>query len=118
MRPESRWVLPLIESYSDGLLSDKPNLTAGEARTLEIASISRAVSLLILAECRTLGLIRKTGKDEWDLQPGAAQLARFLSVELKALQTLGLERRAKPIGRLTELLAAASEPNLHGEGDA
>jgi hypothetical protein len=106
LKPESRWIIPALETYVDGLRSDKPNLTAGEARVLELAQISRGVTLLILSECAQHGLIRIVEGDV-DLQPAMHALARFLSTELKALQTLGLERRAKTIPRLTELLAAA-----------
>ena len=62
--------------------------------------------MLILAECADKGLMRKLPDGSWDLSAGAKELARFLSVELKALALLGLERRCKPVGgTLAELLA-------------
>jgi hypothetical protein len=103
--PQCRWVTQFIETYISDLRADKPDLTAGEQRTLEIAQLARGVTLLIFAECAQHGLLRKVNGD-WDLQPAAHALNRFLAVELKALKLLGLDRRAKPIKKLTELLAA------------
>jgi hypothetical protein len=114
--PQSRWVTQFIESYISDLRTDKPDLTAGEARTLEIAQLARGVTLLIFAECAQHGLLRKVNGD-WDLQPAAHALSRFLAVELKALKLLGLERRAKPIKKLTELLTVVPNGGEEGHGN-
>ncbi len=104
MKPAHRWVLPVIEGYASDLASEKADLTMAEQRTIEVAQISRGCSMLILAECASAGLISQT-KDGWDLSPGAKELGKFLSVELKALGMLGLQRRAKAVnGSLAELL--------------
>ena len=96
LKAEDRWVLPVIEKYAAGLASDKPDMSEAEQRMVEIAQISRGASMLILAECARSGFTRKVD-GSWDLAPGAKELAKFLSVERSALQTLGLGRRAKPI---------------------
>jgi hypothetical protein len=107
VKPTHRWVLPFVDRYAETLASEKPGLTEAEHRVLEIAQISRGCSMLILAECASVGLIRRIG-DTWDLSPGAKELGKYLSVELKALTVLGLERRVKPIGgTLAELLSVA-----------
>lgn len=98
-------MLPVLEGYAIGLASDKPGLTEGEARVIEIGQIARGASMLILAECARTGFTRKVG-DTWDLSPGAKELAKFLSVERSALQTLGLERRARPIDDLASRVIA------------
>jgi hypothetical protein len=80
-------------------------MTEAETRVLEIAQISRGCSMLILAECASVGLIRKID-DTWDLSPGAKELGKYLSVELKALMALGLDRRAAPVQPLAEYVAS------------
>ncbi|SLM48417.1 protein of unknown function [Nitrospira japonica] len=65
--------------------------------------------MLILAECARSGFIVKED-GSWNLAPGARELGRFLAIERQALQTLGLDRRAKPTGRsLAELLTAPTK---------
>lgn len=108
VKPSHRWVLPFVDAYAETLAAEKPDLTEAERRVLEIAQISRGCSMLILAECASVGLIRKLD-DSWDLSPGAKELGKYLGVELKALMALGLERRVKPIGgTLAELLTATT----------
>lgn len=103
LRASDRWILPVIESYASGLASDKPGLTEAEARLIEIGQISRGATMLILAECARSGFIEKTD-GSWNLAPGARELAKFLSIERASLQTLGLERRAKPAVSLMDYL--------------
>jgi hypothetical protein len=101
LKASDRWVLPVIESYGAGLVSDKPNPTEGEVRCIEIAQIARGASMLILAECANSGFTVKE-KGTWALAPGAKELSRFLAVERSCLQTLGLGRRAQPVQSLDE----------------
>jgi len=108
LKASDRWILPTIEGYAAGLASDKPNLTEAEARLIEVAQISRGASMLILAEAARSGFIVKED-GTWDLAPGAKELGKFLAIERASLQTLGLGRRAKPVGgTLAELLEAKS----------
>ena len=92
-----RWIIPTLEQYVSELESEKADLTCAEKRVIEIGQISRGCVMLILAECADKGLMRKLEDGSWDLAAGGKELARYLSVELQALKTLGLERRAKPI---------------------
>ncbi|MDC8450043.1 MAG: hypothetical protein LV473_17040 [Nitrospira sp.] len=109
LKAEDRWILPVLETYASALELDKPNLTAGEARMIEIAQTARGATMLILAEAARSGLVVK-GEDGWDLAPGAKELSRFLGIERASLQTLGLGRRAKPVGgSLAELLEAKED---------
>lgn len=105
LRPEDKWILPTLEGYASGLASDKPTLTEGEARMIEIGQIARGATMLILAECARSGFIEKEN-GSWNLSPGARELAKFLSVERSALQTLGLERRARPVDDLASRVIA------------
>jgi hypothetical protein len=106
LRAEDKWVLPILEEYPVGLLSDKPDASEAERRCIEVAQIARGASMLILAEAARSGFIQRVD-GTWDLAPGAKELGRFLSIERACLQTLGMARRAKPIGgTLAELLAA------------
>ena len=108
LRAEDKWIVPTLETYASGLESDKPNATEGELRIIEIAQTARGATMLILAEAARSGFIEKRD-GSWDLAPGAQALAKFLSIERQALQTLGLNRRAKPAGSLQDLLTAAAE---------
>lgn len=101
--------MPTLETYSGGLLSDKPDATEAERRCVEVAQIARGASMLILSEAARSGFIVKEN-GSWDLSPGAKELARFLSIERASLQTLGLGRRAKPIGGTLAELLSQREP--------
>ena len=105
LKQEDKWILPTLEGYAAGLASDKPSLTEAEARMIEIGQIARGASMLILAEAARSGFIEKAD-GSWNLAPGARELAKFLSVERSALQTLGLERRAKPVNDLAKQIQA------------
>ena len=94
LAPTDRWIVPTILDYADGLVADKggmDSVTAAEHRMIEIAQTARGAAMLILAEARRSGFIRKIDKT-WDLAPGAKELVRFLSLERTALQGLGLDR--------------------------
>jgi len=110
LKTSDRWVLPVIEGYASGLASDKPGLTEAEARLIEIGQIARGASMLILAEAARSGFIVKEN-GSWDLSPGAKELAKFLSIERASLQTLGLGRRAKPVGGTLAELLSGKEPH-------
>ena len=92
LKPSHRWVLSVIDTYGSSLANERAELTEAERRVIEIAQVGRGCAMLIMAECAESGLIRKTA-DGWDLSPGAKELAKFLTVELKALAMLGLDRR-------------------------
>lgn len=105
LRKEDKWIVPTIERYIQGLRSDKPDASETEQRLMEVSQIARGASMLILAEAARNGFIVKQG-DSWDLSPGAKDLPKFLSIERQALQTLGLERRAKSIPVLADYIEA------------
>lgn len=107
---KNRWILRVLEGYAAGLASDKPGLSEAERRLIELAQMSRGASMLILAEASTSGFIVKEN-GSWDLAPGAKDLPRFLAIERQALQTLGLERRAKPVTLLSEYLETQKKPD-------
>jgi hypothetical protein len=103
LKAEDRWILPVLEGYSGGLLSDRPDASEAERRCVEVAQIARGASMLILAEAARSGFIKKEN-GSWDLAPGAKELARFLGIERASLQTLGLGRRARPVQTLDDYL--------------
>jgi hypothetical protein len=100
LKPQHRWVLPVIEGYANDLIAEKGDVTHAERRVIEIAQISRGCSMLILAECANQGLMRKLPDGSWDLHVGAKELSRYLSTELKALGLVGLDRRCAPVQTL------------------
>jgi hypothetical protein len=110
LRPEDRWVLPLLERYTAGLVDDKggpDNMSAAELRMVELAQLARACSLLVLSTAANEGGLAAPRKGP-DLP---STLARFLNVERQTLVALGLERRARPVPSLRELIAARTEPD-------
>ena len=70
--------------------------------------------MLILAEAARSGFIEKEN-GSWNLAPGARELAKFLSIERASLQTLGLDRRAKPVQDLAKQIQAAAEAGRDDE---
>ncbi len=105
MRQEDKWIVPAIERYLRGLLTDKPDASEAEQRLMEVSQISRGATMLILAEAARNGFIVKQG-DSWDLSPGAKDLPKFLAIERQALQSLGLGRRTKAVPMLAEYIEA------------
>jgi hypothetical protein len=96
LRPQDRWILPLLQLYRDGLASDKggpANIGEGELRMIELAQLARGCTLLVLAAARDGGglVAERKGPDL------AAALGRFMQVEASCLKTLGLARRARPV---------------------
>lgn len=94
LRLEDRWVLALVGDCGDDLISDKggeAGITAGERRLVELATAARVAWLLAMAS---------PGEGAREEAP------RFMATELRALQALGLERRAAPAPSLAEVLAA------------
>lgn len=116
MRAEDKWILPTLEGYAGGLLSDRPDASEAERRCIELAQIARGASMLILAEAARSGFIHKRD-GSWDLAPGAKELGKFLSIERSALQTLGLNRRAKSVQSLDDYLLE-SQPSDDSEVEA
>lgn len=103
LKPEDRWILPVLEGYTAALESDKPDMTETERLMSQIAMTARGASMLILGEVARSGFIsHKCGS--WDVTPGAKELAKFLGAERGALQAIGLERRARPAPSLQDYL--------------
>ena len=111
LRKAEKWVLPILEGYPSGLLSDKPDASEAERRCIEVAQIARGASMLILAEAARSGFIQQVD-GSWDLAPGAKELGKFLSIERSCLQTLGMARRAKPLGGTLAELLHHKEPDV------
>jgi hypothetical protein len=105
LRPEDRWVKRIVQEHAGSLLSDKPDASEAEKHVIEVASISRGCTTLIL------DALRRAGGPE--TEAGLAlirELRGFLSLEQKALLALGLARRAKPLPTASEIMRAAEEP--------
>ena len=53
LRPEDRWILPILADYSGSLVADRGGpeaMTAGEAHMIELAQLARGCTMLILAQ--------------------------------------------------------------------
>jgi hypothetical protein len=99
LKPEDRWIVPFVERYMGDLESDKggpESITAGEKRMIEIASIARACTMLILQKANKHGFDRQLD-GTWDLTPGLKELPKFLTAETRALTAVGLDRRSRQI---------------------
>lgn len=94
LRPEQRWVLRLVRDYVPSLIADKggeENVSFAQLKVMELAAVARAC---------------------WALAMAAGDLdavARFVGVERSCLADLGLERRAKSVPTLAEVLSRDDE---------
>lgn len=123
LRPQDKWVLLVLERYTEGLVADKggeQNISAAEGRMVEIAQTARGATMLILAEAARKGFIRQT-EQGWDLHPGAKELARFLGIERQTLEGLGLARRPRDLEddfvARAQALARAQQAQAAADGD-
>jgi hypothetical protein len=107
LKPEDRYVLPLLEAYADGLLEDKGGDAAPEAtkRMIELAQLTRGAIMLVLAEAAQRGVVKLDNDGTWDLQPGFRELAKLMNVERGCLAELGLSRTSKPVLSLSDIKA-------------
>lgn len=112
IRETDTWVRRPMESYASSLLSDKPEATAGEQHVIEVATVAKACTLLILHELKQSGFTCKIG-GVLELTPAARELSRFLTVELSALKLLELERRTRAPITLNEYLNGSKTSPAH-----
>ena len=103
LREQDQWVGRPLDLYVQGLLSDKPEATAGERNIIEIAATAKACVLLIMSELKKSGFTHTVG-GAVELTPAARELRSFLQTEIQALRVLGLGRRAKPVQGLESYL--------------
>lgn len=97
--PNLARIAAISDLEAEPLIADKgglENMTGGEQAMLRIWKTAREITLLIFHEMIERGAIM-VNDGNWDLQPGAQRLAKFLSEERAALRELGLERRAKNV---------------------
>lgn len=107
--PELVRVAAIADQEVELLVGDKgglDNLTGGERLMLNVWRTARQATLLILYEMAERGAIVATD-GSWDLQPGAARLAKFLAEERAVLIALKFdERRSRDV---TDLARAIQE---------
>ena len=106
LKPVDRWIVPMLEQYTLALESDKPNMSETEKLMAQNAQTARGAVMLILAEAARSGFVRQID-GTWDLAPGAKELAKFLTAERGALQSIGMERRTQLAPSLAEYLDAS-----------
>ena len=120
LRPADKWILKLVDRYETELIDDKGGedaVSAGEARAVEIARVARTCWLLALSTFAESGILRGEV-----LHPAYREMGKFMSLELKALVALGLEKRQRPPMDLGQYLtqfkeSAAGAANRAGSGD-
>ena len=105
LRDEDRWIRAEVQRYARALLSDKGNPSEAERHAIELAAEAKGARLLIWAAIAQSGFTRRS-REGLALVPAAADLPKFIGVELGALKLLGLQRRAKLAPSLTEYLNA------------
>jgi hypothetical protein len=107
LRPEDRWIAPIVSRYGTDLIADQggaDDISTARRGLVEIIQLNRGAAMLVLAEAARSGFIVETD-DGWDLAPGAKELGKFLGNELRALVALGLERRQRDALDLKTYLA-------------
>lgn len=113
LRPEDQWIANVIASYAPGLLSDKPEASEALKRVTELAQAARGCLLLCFAQIGREGLFTPDGT----LTPAGEAVTRFGMMELRALQTVGMERAAKPVPTLADVIAAHAKGSQAAHSD-
>jgi hypothetical protein len=117
VKPELRWIVPLMHKYAAALEADKggaDNISAAEKSLIEVAAMARGCSSLILQCAGQYGVVaaeKSGGIRTWTISPGLRELPKFLKAEASALLGLGLERRAKPVDSLEAIAREYAEKN-------
>ena len=114
LRPADRWIAVEAARYRDGLLRDRPDPTEAESRAIELASEAKACRLLIWRSIQETGFTEQRDGG-LRLVPAAEALPKFIGAELGALKLLGLERRARVIDPIRQLLDEPDEEEAHGQ---
>lgn len=109
LRPQDRWAAGLAARYEAELLADRPDPSATERRLIELAALARGCSVLILSALSEAGITRRVD-GAVETMPAVRELGRFVLAEQRCVQTLGLERRAKPVPSLEDYLSGARKP--------
>lgn len=113
LRQEDQWAARMAQQMADGLISDKGGpaaITAGERALVENATLARVAVLLCMSRIASDGAWKMGPKGE-TASPGMESLVKYLSAERQSLQALGLERRARDLPRLADVLnVKATEP--------
>lgn len=89
LRPEDGWVLKLTAEYVRELEEDLGDVTAAQSKVIDLAVTARRCWMLALA----------AGTPE-----GLATAHKYMTAELRALQLIGLERKAKAPQSLQEYI--------------
>ena len=110
LRSEDSWVRRIVAEHAGSLASDKPDASAGELRTIELAAVARGCTCLVLDALRAQGGV--TGPKAEGL---LGVLGRFMTLEQRSLVALGLERRARPALSLGDLLRGQGSAEAHGD---
>jgi hypothetical protein len=95
----------MLKHYGEALASDNPDPSSATVRMIEIATISRGASALILQAIRDRD--PKAGTSELIALTGA--LGRLLGVERATLKDIGLDRKARKADDVMALLSAPVE---------
>lgn len=100
LKPEHAYIAHEIRRYAAGLLEDRgaDGASNTERRLVEVASVARTVTMLVLAEAATRGAIKVDEDGSWSLTPGFEALGKFLQIERGCLTDLGTDRRQGPKG--------------------
>ena len=102
----------MVGDYEESLIRCKggsESISEVELALVRNAGLARGACLLVLEESAARGLTRQTEGGSWDLSPGFGRLLGFLGAERQALVALGMERRARDVESLADILATSSK---------
>ena len=118
LRQQDKWILPALRHYLDEAIEDAGgnDISSGKKRTLEIAQMARGCAMLILKEVGDKGFVITT-PDGWDMHPGLKELSRFLALELKARQNVGLERIKQAPLSVADIMARYQDDDTPANGN-
>ena len=91
LRPADRWVLALVENYEAGIEEDRGEISFAAARVIEIAKTAKVCSMLAMDAFAPTGILLESG----EVHAAFKELPKFLTLELNALKSLGLEKKTR-----------------------
>jgi hypothetical protein len=110
LKPEHRWVRAVTAHYERELLADRPDATAVEAGLIQVASLSRGCTALLLDAAKQAGFTYTGEGGVLQSTPVLRELGRFLTIEQRALSALRLHAEGREfIGTIGDFGSALAE---------
>lgn len=109
LRPEDAFVLPMVESMVEGLVSDLGGpdaITSAQAVLIRNLQTAQACALLCMSRIGADGPFRISQTGETVSHPALKEIGRFLGEVRASAIALGLERKVRQLESLKDVLGS------------